>query len=91
MGIATVNQAGSIGAIGATMMAGYRLHQGKKNAYYPIIIAIVSIIPIYFLSKNYNLNVKAIDTRDLGAILIASANERLGSKLGYNLSYLVTI
>ena len=71
MGIATVNQAGSIGAIGATMMAGYRLHQGKKNAYYPIIIAIVSIIPIYFLSKNYNLNVKAVDTRDLGAILIA--------------------
>ena len=71
MGIATVNQAGSIGAIGATMMAGYRLHQGKKNAYYPIIIAIVSIIPIYFLSKNYNLNIKAVDTRDLGAILIA--------------------
>ena len=71
MGIATVNQAGSIGAIGATMMAGYRLHQGKKNAYYPIIIAILSIIPIYFLSKNYNLNVKAVDTRDLGAILIA--------------------
>ena len=71
MGIATVNQAGSIGAIGATMMAGYRLHQGKKNAYYPIIIAIVSIIPIYFLSKNYNLNIKAVDSRDLGAILIA--------------------
>ncbi len=71
MGIATVNQAGSIGAIGATMMAGYRLHQGKKNAYYPIIIAIVSLIPIYFLSKNYNLNIKAVDTRDLGAILIA--------------------
>ncbi|WP_440933722.1 TRAP transporter large permease subunit [Candidatus Pelagibacter sp.] len=71
MGIATVNQAGSIGAIGATMMAGYRLHQGKKNAYYPIIIAIASLIPIYFLSKNYNLNIKAVDTRDLGAILIA--------------------
>ena len=71
MGIATVNQAGSIGAIGATMMAGYRLHQGKKNAYYPIIISIVSLIPIYFLSKNYNLNIKAVDTRDLGAILIA--------------------
>ena len=53
------------------MMAGYRLHQGKKNAYYPIIIAIVSLIPIYFLSKNYNLNIKAVDTRDLGAILIA--------------------
>ena len=72
MGIATVNQAGSIGAIGATMMAGYRLHKGKKDAYYPIIIAIVSVIPIYFLSKNFNLNIKAIETRDLGAIYITA-------------------
>ncbi len=72
MGIATVNQAGSIGAIGATMMAGYRLHKGKKDAYYPIIIAIVSVIPIYFLSKNFNLNIKAIETRDLGAIFLAA-------------------
>jgi TRAP-type C4-dicarboxylate transport system permease large subunit len=71
MGIATVNQAGSIGAIGATMMAGYRLHEGKKNAYYPIIVAIISIIPIYILTKNYNLNIKATDTRDLTAILVA--------------------
>ena len=71
LGIATVNQAGSIGAIGATMMAGYRLHKGKKDAYYPIIIAIISVIPIYILSKNYNLNIKAVETRDLGAIFIA--------------------
>ena len=71
MGIATVNQAGSIGAIGATMMAGYRLHEGKKNAYYPIIVAIISIIPIYILTKNYNLNIKATDSNDLTAILVA--------------------
>ncbi len=70
LGIATVNQAGSIGAIGATMMAGYRLHKGKKDAYYPIIIAILSVIPIYILSKNYNLNIKAEETRDLTAIFI---------------------
>ncbi len=70
MGIATVNQAGSIGAIGATIMAGYRLHKGKKDAYYPIIITIIALIPIFIISKNYNLNIKAIETRDLGAILI---------------------
>ena len=70
LGIATVNQAGSIGAIGATMMAGYRLHEGKKDAYYPIILAVISVIPIFILSKNYNLNVKAVETRDLTAILI---------------------
>ena len=72
MGIATVNQAGSIGAIGATMMAGYRLHEGKKNAYYPIIVAIISIIPIYILTKNFNLNIKALETRDFTAILFAA-------------------
>ena len=72
MGIATVNQAGSIGAIGATMMAGYRLHKGKKDAYYPIIVAIIAIIPIYILSTNYNLNIKALETRDFNAILAVS-------------------
>ncbi len=71
MGIATVNQAGSIGAIGATMMAGYRLHKGRKDAYYPIIISVISVIPIFFIAKNYNLNIKAVDTRDLTAIFIA--------------------
>ena len=72
MGIATVNQAGSIGAIGATMMAGYRLHQGKKDEYYPLILTIISIIPIFILSKNFNLNVKALETRDFTAIIFAA-------------------
>ena len=70
MGIATVNQAGSIGAIGATLMAGYRLHQGKKNAFYPLIITIVSLIPIFIISNNFNLNIKALETRNLTAILV---------------------
>ncbi len=70
MGIATVNQAGSIGAIGATIMAGYRLHQGKKDAYYPLLISVLALIPIFFISNNYNLNIKAIETRNLTAIFI---------------------
>ncbi len=70
MGIATVNQAGSIGAIGATIMAGYRLHKGKKDAYYPLLITVVALIPIFIISKNYNLNIKAIETRNLTAILV---------------------
>ena len=70
MGIATVNQAGSIGAIGATIMSGYRLHQGKKDAYYPLLITIAALIPIFILSNNYNLNIKALETRNLTAILI---------------------
>ncbi len=70
MGIATVNQAGSIGAIGATIMAGYRLHQGKKDAFYPLLITVVALIPIFVISNNYNLNIKALETRNLTAILI---------------------
>ena len=70
MGIATVNQAGSIGAIGATIMAGYRLHQGKKDAYYPLLITIAALIPIFILSNNYNLNIKALETRNLTAIFV---------------------
>ncbi len=72
MGIATVNQAGSIGAIGATLMAGYRLHQGKKDAFYPLIITIVSLIPIFIISNNFNLNIKALETRNLTAILVTA-------------------
>ena len=68
MGIATVNQAGSIGAIGATLMAGYRLFEGKKSAFYPLILIIGSIIPITFLASTYELNVKNLEERNIGAI-----------------------
>ena len=71
MGIATVNQAGSIGAIGATLMAGYRLHQGKKDAFYPLILIVLSLIPVFYIANNYELNIKNLEDRDLTAILIA--------------------
>jgi TRAP-type mannitol/chloroaromatic compound transport system permease large subunit len=32
-GIATVNQAGAIGAIGAMLMAGYKLHEGTRKRF----------------------------------------------------------
>ena len=72
MGIATVNQAGSIGAIGATLMAGYRLYEGKKSAFYPLILIIGSLIPITFFASNYELNVKNLEERDLSAIFITA-------------------
>tara|TARA_Y100001970_G_scaffold106084_1_gene132911 strand:- start:1367 stop:4030 length:2664 start_codon:yes stop_codon:yes gene_type:complete len=72
MGIATVNQAGSIGAIGATLMAGYRLFEGKKSAFYPLILIIGSLIPITFFASNYELNVKNLEERNLGAIYITA-------------------
>ena len=64
LGIATVNQAGAIGAIGATIMAGYRLHAGRRDAFHPAILALVSLVALFFLLSSFNLNVKAI--RDVG-------------------------
>ena len=59
-GIATVNQAGAIGAIGAMLMAGYKLREGTKSAFYPAILTIVSLLLIWGISSNYNLNIKTI-------------------------------
>jgi TRAP-type mannitol/chloroaromatic compound transport system permease large subunit len=59
-GIATVNQAGAIGASGALIMAGYRLTEGLKGRYNPAILAILSVLLIAFCLSNYNMNIKAI-------------------------------
>lgn len=59
-GVATVNQAGAIGAAGATIMAGYRLYEGRKNAFYPAIMAIVSLLVIFFMTNMFDLNVRNV-------------------------------
>ena len=72
LGIATVNQAGAIGAVGAGIMGSYRLYADKKNKYTPAIISLTSLIVITFLVNNFNLNIKTINNNlDLSAILIA--------------------
>ena len=72
LGIATVNQAGAIGAVGATIMGGYRLYEGKKNAFTPSIIAVLSIVAIYFLINNFDLRVKDItSSNDVIGITLA--------------------
>ena len=63
-GIATVNQAGAIGASGALVMAGYRLKEGQARAYWPAILAIASIILIGFVISNFDTNIKSIDTAE---------------------------
>ncbi len=73
LGIATVNQAGAIGAVGATMMGGYRLYEGKKHAYTPSIIAVISLVAIYFLMISFDLRVKDITSyHDVIGITLAS-------------------
>ena len=61
-GVATVNQAGAIGAVGATIMAGYRLREGHKNAYYPAIIAALSLIAIAIIVNVFDINIRIIDS-----------------------------
>ena len=59
-GIATVNQAGAIGAIGALIMGGYRLTAGRRSAFLPAIIAVVSIAEILIVLSVYDVNIKNI-------------------------------
>lgn len=71
MGIATVNQAGAIGAVGAVIMGGYRLKAGERGAYTPMILALAAAAAIIALLNIYTINIKNIqDTRDVQAIVM---------------------
>ena len=73
LGVATVNQAGAIGAVGAGIMGSYRLYEGRKHKYTPSIVSIISLIIIILLVQNFNLNIKTINnSADFYAILLAS-------------------
>ena len=70
MGIATVNQAGAIGAVGAMIMGGYRLTEGQKNSFYPGILAVVSTVVILITLNFYQLNIKNIRNTEEGVAMI---------------------
>ncbi|RLB92285.1 MAG: C4-dicarboxylate ABC transporter permease [Deltaproteobacteria bacterium] len=72
MGVATVNQAGSVGAVGAIIMGGYRLYEGKKSTYYPAILAICSTIILGIILSFFDLNIKSIKPGDGIGIFMAS-------------------
>ena len=71
-GIATVNQAGAIGAIGAAIMGGYRLTAGRRGAFLPAIIAVVSIVEILVVLAAYDVRIKSIGSaEDVTGIVLA--------------------
>ena len=72
LGVATVNQAGAVGAIGAIIMGGYRLAEGQRNAYYPAILAIICTFVIAIILSFYDLNVKSIKEGDAVGIFMAA-------------------
>ena len=59
-GVATVNQAGAIGAVGATIMAGYRLNEGQRGCYTPAIIAGLSLLALFILLATFDLNIRTV-------------------------------
>jgi tripartite ATP-independent transporter DctM subunit len=63
LGVATVNQAGAIGAVGAMLMGSYRLMEGKPRAYYPAVLSIGSVVVIIILLSFFDLNIKDINDR----------------------------
>ena len=72
LGVATVNQAGAIGAIGAMIMGSYRLMEGKPRAYYPAFMAVISVVVIAILLNSFNLNIKNIqNSSDAFGIVLA--------------------
>ena len=72
-GIATVNQAGAIGAIGALIMGGYRLAAGRRSAFAPAVIAVLSLAELLVVLSYYDINVKNITgAEDVRGIALAS-------------------
>ncbi len=63
-GIATVNQAGAIGAAGAMIMAGYRLKQGSVLAFAPALMALGAMAAIIYITGNYDTNIKNISSAE---------------------------
>ena len=71
-GIATVNQAGAIGAAGASIMAGYRLWGERPNTFSPAVISIVSVTVILITINIHPVNIRQIDTNaDQIALVVA--------------------
>ena len=72
-GVATVNQAGAIGAIGAMIMGGYRLREGARGAYRPAALALAAAVAIFLVLHFFDVNVKNIKTgRDAAGIALAA-------------------
>jgi len=82
-GVATVNQAGAIGAAGATVMAGYRLYEGRRGAFVPTVIAIGALCALGLIVQIFHVNLRTIYTSKdvLGVALAAIASAALAFAL----------
>ena len=72
-GVATVNQAGAIGAIGAVIMGGYRLHTRGRFTFVPAALAVIGVVGILVVLSLYTVNIKNVtsDQERMAVILAA--------------------
>jgi tripartite ATP-independent transporter DctM subunit len=86
-GVATVNQAGAIGSAGAIIMAGYRLHRGKRGAYFPTVLALLSLLALGVILNVFTVNLRRIETPEdsLGVNLAAIASVLLAIALAWSI------
>ncbi|MCG6930536.1 MAG: TRAP transporter large permease subunit, partial [Desulfofustis sp.] len=63
---------GAVGAVGAMIMGGYRLAEGRRNAYHPAILALLSTIALTIILSRYELNVKSIKPGDSVGLALAA-------------------
>ncbi len=83
MGVATVTQAGAVGAAGATVMAGYKLYEGRGR-YVPAILAVLSLFAIGYLHATFNLNLRSLEFSTVGVTLAVIAVFVLVFALGWS-------
>ncbi|MEN8197235.1 MAG: TRAP transporter large permease subunit, partial [Pseudomonadota bacterium] len=58
------------GAVGATIMAGYRLHEGHRGAYRPALLSIASVVALALIANIHPINVKNIHTGTDAFVLV---------------------
>jgi TRAP-type mannitol/chloroaromatic compound transport system permease large subunit len=73
LGIATVNQAGAVGAAGALIMASYRLMPRQAGTFHPALLSIAALFVIGYAIPRDDMNVKAaIATGEMTGIWIGA-------------------
>ncbi len=85
LGVATVNQAGAIGAVGALIMGGYRLFEGERYRYVPVLIVLAALMVLAFLSQSADLNFKSSgEDRGLALFVALTAVVALLAAIGWS-------
>jgi tripartite ATP-independent transporter DctM subunit len=87
LGVATVNQAGAVGAIGAMVMGSYRLAPADAHRYTPALLTLGSVIVLGVLLQFIPVNVRNLqtDTEIVGLLIALGASAVLLVGVGWSI------